>query len=81
MNEILSRSPHGDCAERGYVSSDWAPPLVAALYAILLLAAPAIVRYAPAPSATPIGVTAAPEAHHDCAAATSAPACARTTPR
>lgn len=81
MNEILFRSPHRDGAQRGHVSSDWGRLLVAALYAVLLLAAPAIVRYAPAPSATPVSVTAAPEPRQDCAAAASAPACARTAPR
>ncbi len=43
--------------------------LVAVIYAIMLLAAPVIVRYAPAPSATPIATAVAPfAAHADCAA-------------
>jgi len=43
--------------------------LVAAIYALMLLAAPAIVRYAPAPSPTPIATVTTPFAPHvDCTA-------------
>lgn len=45
--------------------------LVAAIYALMLVAAPIIVRYAPAPSATAIVTAVAPQAPHaDCAAGT-----------
>lgn len=43
--------------------------LVAVIYALMLLAAPVIVRYAPAPSPTPIATATVQVAPHvDCAA-------------
>ena len=43
--------------------------LVAVIYALMLLAAPIIVRYAPAPSATPIATATVQVAPHvDCVA-------------
>lgn len=51
--------------------------LVAAIYALMLLAAPAIVRYAPAPSATPIAAATAPFVPHvDCTMHAAGGACA-----
>ena len=58
-----ARPPKGRLAGLGQL-------LVAAIYALTLLAAPIIVRYAPAPSATPIAtevVHVAPAPHADCA--------------
>lgn len=60
---------------------EWPRLLVAALYVVVLVAAPAIVRYAPAPSATPFGVTAAAEARHDCLRTAGGPACTRAASR
>lgn len=86
MNATLPRASRPHSALRGHGRVDFGGLVVAALYAALLVAAPAIIRYAPAPSATPVVVTPAvvttgPDARHDCAAAPNAPACARTAPR
>lgn len=80
MTETLT-SPTVPATERAYAAVEWPRFLVAVLYAVVLVAAPVIVRYAPAPSATPVGVTATAETRHDCATASAAPSCGRAAPR
>lgn len=76
MTDILPLAHLRQPLVRGTDGIEWGRLLVAVIYGAVLVAAPMIVRYAPAPSAAPAVATAATLAPMAACPAAHAPACA-----